>query len=372
MTSDTGYMKMALALAEKGRGYTSPNPMVGAVVVKEGKIVGKGWHKRAGEAHAEAMAIDAAGASASGGTLYVTLEPCNHEGRTPPCTRKIIEAGIRHVVVAMEDPNPHVTGGGIECLKQHNIGVVSGVCRDAAEKMNESFIKHSLTHQPFVVLKWAATLDGRIATRTGDSKWITNERSRGYVHRLRHQADAVMVGIGTVAADDPSLTVRLDNFDGRDPSRIILDSTLKIDADARVLNRDSGAETIIIAGTRYDPRKRNLLEEKGAKIVEADDTSGRVDMRGAMKMLGAQGITSVLIEGGSRVSASALAAGVVDKVCLFYAPKILGGDDGIPVCRGSGPERINQSTMIKDTRVRLFDDDVMIEGYIDKSCLRES
>ncbi len=364
MNFDVNYMKMALALAEKGIGYTSPNPMVGAVVVKDRKVIGKGWHKQAGEAHAEVMAIDDAGEFAQGATLYVTLEPCNHDGRTPPCTKKILDAGIASVVFAMKDPNPNVNGGGGDFLKTKNIDVVTGVCEDEAAKMNESFIKHSLTRRPFVTLKCAATLDGRIASRTGNSQWITNSLSRRFVHRLRHNADAVMVGIGTVAADDPSLTVRLDNFDGRDPTRIILDSKLSIDEDAKILNLDSDADTIIVTGCKYLEKKRTLLEKKGAKIVELNEENGLIDIDALMKVLGEKGITSILIEGGSRVSASALGAGVVDKICFFYAPKILGGDDGVPICRGPGPDTIDQGIKIKDTRVKLFDDDVMIEGYI--------
>jgi len=365
MKFDTGYMKMALVLAERGAGYTSPNPMVGAVVVKDGKVVGKGWHKKAGKAHAEVVAIDDAGEAARGATIYVTLEPCNHEGRTPPCTKKILDAGISDVVFAMKDPNPSVSGGGGEFLKKNNINVLSGVCEDDARKMNEIFIKHSLTGRPFVILKCAATLDGRIATRTGDSKWITNSLSRKFVHRLRHNVDAVMVGIGTVIADDPSLTVRLDNFEGRDPERVILDSKWSIGENAKILNLDSDANTIIVTGSRCPDKKRADIEKKGAKIIKQNEVNDRIDMDVLMKTLGERGITSLLIEGGSRVSASALAAGVVDKVCFFYAPKILGGDDGVPILCGPGPEAIDQSIKVKDTRVMLFDDDVMIEGYLE-------
>jgi len=365
MKFDAGYMKMALVLAERGAGYTSPNPMVGAVVVKDGQVVGKGWHAKAGDAHAEVMALDDAGDSARGATIYVTLEPCNHDGRTPPCTKKILDAGISTVVYAMTDPNPNVKGGGGDVLKQHKINVVAGVCEDEASKMNESFIKHTLTGRPFVILKCAATLDGRIATRTGHSKWITNASSRKFVHRLRHNVDGIMVGIGTVVADDPSLTARLDGVDGRDPVRVILDTKLSIDGNAKLLNLDSNAATLIVAGSKCPEKKRKAIEKKGAEVIIQKQADDRIDMDALMEVLGGRGITSLLIEGGSRVSASALGAGVVDKVCFFYAPKILGGDDGVPMLRGPGPDTIDQGIMLKDIHVRLFDDDIMVEGYIE-------
>jgi len=220
--NDTDFMKMALELAEKGRGFTSPNPVVGGVVVKDKKIVGKGYHQYIGGAHAEVNAIDDAGSLAKNATLYVTLEPCNHTGRTPPCTKKILDAGIRKVVVAMEDPNPEVDGGGIAFLKQHNVEVVTGICKKEANRQNEIFNKYAKTKHPFVLVKCAATLDGRIATKTGESKWVTGEESRKYVHRLRHEFDAIMVGIDTVAKDNPSLTTRLEDGKGSDPVRVVL------------------------------------------------------------------------------------------------------------------------------------------------------
>ena len=363
---DKYFMKMALELAEKGLGFTSPNPMVGAVIVKDGKIVGKGYHEAVGKAHAEINAIYDAKTLAAGGTLYVTLEPCNHTGRTPPCTLKIAEAGIKRVVVAMKDPNPDVKGGGMDYLKNKGIDVAFGICEDEAKKLNEAFIKFVETGSPFVTLKCATTLDGRIATRTGDARWVSGEESRKFVHKLRHAADAIMVGVNTVKIDDPSLTTRLDDMNGLDPARIILDTNLSISEEARVLrlNSDSDSDTIIITCNSVSEDKKKRIEQKGAKVIEAPVKDGIIDLASLMVHLGALGVTSLLIEGGSRVNASALSAGIVDKVIFFYAPKILGGDDGIPMCKGHGPDLMKNCIPVKNINVHRFGDDVMIEGYI--------
>jgi diaminohydroxyphosphoribosylaminopyrimidine deaminase/5-amino-6-(5-phosphoribosylamino)uracil reductase len=363
---DRYFMKMALALAEKGRGFTSPNPMVGAVVVNDGHVVGKGWHKKVGEAHAEVNAINDAGPSAKGSTIYVTLEPCNHTGRTPPCTTKIINAGITRTIVAMTDPNQDVTGGGLECLKQAGIKVTQGVCEKQAKKLNESFIKFSKTKLPFVILKTASTLDGQIATRTGDSKWITGEAARRYVHQIRHEVDAIMVGIGTVLADNPSLTTRLPDITGRDPRRIILDTRLSIPEDTRLLQLDSDADTILICEKSAPNHKKKALMKKGVKIVPAVKVDGKIDLCALMPVLGEMGITSLLIEGGGRVIHSALTAGIIDKVFMFYAPKILGGNDGLSLCSGPGPKKMSQAILLKDMGVKRFENDIMIEGYLGK------
>lgn len=362
-------MKMALDLAVKGSGYTSPNPMVGAVIVKDNKVVGKGFHQAAGKAHAEVNAIDDAGISADGATLYVTLEPCNHTGRTPPCTEKILTAGINRVVVAMEDPNPDVRGGGIAYLTSQGVDVTVGVCKDEARQLNEVFIKYSKTKRPFVIIKCAATLDGRIATKTGDSRWVTGEASRNFVHRLRHAVDAIMVGIDTVVRDDPSLTTRLGRDlpnKGRDPVRVVLDTRLRTPEAAKLLRLDSDSDTFIVTGPDVSDDKKAKIEEKGAKVIEAPVKDGMIDLDGLMANLGALGLTSLLIEGGSRVIASALAAGIADKIIFFYAPKILGGDDGVPICQGPGPALMDQSIPVKDVQVRRFGDDIMVEGYIVK------
>ncbi|MDO9566582.1 MAG: bifunctional diaminohydroxyphosphoribosylaminopyrimidine deaminase/5-amino-6-(5-phosphoribosylamino)uracil reductase RibD [Candidatus Desulfaltia sp.] len=362
--NDNYFMKMAIALAVKGRGFASPNPMVGAIIVKNGKVVGKGYHKAAGEAHAEINAINDAQALAVDATLYVTLEPCNHTGRTPPCTTKIVEAGIKRVVIAMNDPNPDVTGGGADYIKNHGISVTSGVCEDEAKRLNEAYIKYVTTKRPFVIIKCAATLDGRIATKTGDSKWVSGDESRIYVHRLRHGVDAIMVGINTVNQDDPSLTVRLKDMNGLDPARIILDTNLTIFEEAKVLRLNSNSDTIIITGSSVSEDKKNAIEALGAKVIQSPVKDGMIDLDQLMDRLGDLGITSLLIEGGGSVIASALKAGIVDKVIFFYAPKILGGDDGMPICKGPGPALMDGCMPVKDIHVRRFGDDVMIEGYI--------
>ena len=357
------FMRMALNLAKKGQGCTSPNPMVGAVIVKDGAVVGRGYHRAAGQAHAEVEAIEDAGIKARGACLYVNLEPCNHTGRTPPCTRKILQAGIRQVIMAMADPHTKA-GGGAAFLRQHGIDVLSGVCEEQAARLNEAFVTYVSTGCPFVIVKCAATLDGRIATRTGDSRWVTGEKARRFVHRLRHAVDAILVGIGTVRADNPRLTTRLDNRKGVDPDRIVLDTHLSISPDAAILTLDSDADTILVAGKNAAGSKRKQLQKDGVRIIEQPLKGGRIDLQSLIVRLGSEGITSLLIEGGSTVLASAFNSGIVDKVLFFYAPKILGGDDGMPICRGSGPALMKDSIQLKHIRVQRFAEDVMIEGYI--------
>lgn len=357
-------MRTALELAAQGRGTTSPNPMVGALVVRDGEVLGRGFHEFAGGPHAEVVAIDAAGAQARGATLYVTLEPCNHTGRTPPCTIKIIEAGIRRVVIGMPDPNPRVVGGGAEFLKARGVDTTLGVCAEEARQLNEAFVKHVCTGRPFVIAKCATTLDGRIASRTGDSKWITGEAARAFVHELRHAVDAVLVGAGTVAADDPLLTARTGHSRPKDPLRVILDTHLRIAPTARVLNHASPADTLVVAGRGAPAEAKRRIARKGVQVIEVETREGRVDVAALTARLGSMGVASILVEGGSRVLASAFKAGIVDKVCFFYAPLILGGDDGVPVCRGAGAQRIKNAIRLERIRTLRFGDDVMIEGYV--------
>ncbi len=357
-------MNMALDLALKGQGYTSPNPMVGAVVVRSGKVVGTGYHRYAGGPHAEVLAIDEAAQAARNATLYVTLEPCNHIGRTPPCTEKILTTGISEVVVAMKDPNPAVKGGGSDYLKRCGLTVREGLCEDRAKKINESFIKYVKTKCPFVIVKCAATLDGQIATRTGDSKWVSGPESRKFVHRLRHAADAIMVGVETVKRDDPDLTTRLEDVKGTDPIRIILDTGLSIPEDARLLRSAADVKTIIVTGPSVSQAKSARITRTGARIVTSAVSGGRVALDGLMGRLGAMGVTSLLIEGGSRVIASAFREKIVDKIFFFYAPKLAGGNDGFAICTGAGPDRMDQCIPIKDIEVQCFENDVMISGYL--------
>ncbi len=363
---DSFYMNLALELAEKGRGFTSPNPMVGAVVVRDGHIVGTGYHEFAGGPHAEVNALNDAGESAKDATLYVTLEPCNHTGRTPPCTKKIIDSGIARVVVAMKDPNPNVTGGGIEFLRENGIQVDVGIEEKQACRLNEVFIKFVQTQRPFVILKTAATLDGRIATRTGDSKWVTGPSARNFVHTVRHAVDGIMVGIGTVNQDNPSLTTRLEKLKGKDPVRIVLDTHLTIAENSRLLNLQSDAKTVLVTGEDISCEKKDRLEQQGVTFITTPLKNGKIDLDSLMDRLGTMGITSLLIEGGGRVAASALACGIVDKILFFYAPKILGGDDGVPICRGTGPDQMSNCIQVHDIWIQRFDDDILIEGYIRK------
>ncbi len=362
--TDEEYMALALALAEQGRGYTSPNPVVGAVVVKDGRIVGRGWHQAAGGPHAEVHALDEAGALAGGATLYVTLEPCNHFGRTPPCTQKILDSGISRVVAAMADPNPDVAGNGAAHLEKSGIEVIIGIGENRARRQNESFIKYVKTKRPFVTLKMAATLDGRIATRTGDSRWVTGEAARGYVHELRHASDAIMVGVATVLADNPSLTARLTDKTGVNPKRIILDTNLSMPEHAKLLKIEPASDTVLVSGPSAAPEKKYLLEKQGITIIEARLADRGIDLDDLMARLGERGITSLLIEGGARVAASALKSGIVDKICFFYAPKILGGDDGVPMCAGPGPDLMAGSIPVTDMVVKRFDEDILVEGYL--------
>ncbi len=359
-------MNKALDLALQGRGYTSPNPLVGAVVVKNGVVVGQGFHEAVGQNHAEVNALNDAGEAAIGATLYVNLEPCNHFGRTPPCTQRILQAGVKRVVAAMQDPNPDVKGGGNDYLRSYGIEVTEGVGEKRARKINEAFIKYIQTQRPFVTLKCAATLDGRIAARTGDAKWITGERSREYVHHLRHAADAILVGIGTVKADNPSLTTRLKDIRAKDPLRVILDTKLSIDTNAKVLQLKSDASTIIVAGDSVSATKKKRIEQQGVQVISVTLKDEKIDLNALTERLGSMGVTSLLIEGGSRVIASAMSAGVVDKINFFFAPKISGGDDGVPICKGPGPDLIGDCTRLDNITTRQFDNDVMIEGYIKK------
>jgi diaminohydroxyphosphoribosylaminopyrimidine deaminase/5-amino-6-(5-phosphoribosylamino)uracil reductase len=333
-------------------------------VVNESQVVGSGYHQKVGGSHAEVHAIDAAGHRAKGATLYVTLEPCNHTGRTPPCTRKIIKAGIKRVVIAMLDPNREVAGGGAEFLKQQGIQVTTGIRQKQARKLNEAFIKYVRTGRPFVIAKCAATLDGRIATRTGDSRWVTGEKARRFVHRLRHAVDGIMVGINTIRADNPSLTSRLPDGQGQDPVRVILDTHLSISPDAKLLRQTSTADTILVVGEALAQDKKMALQKEGTRVIQSVLQNGLIDLYALMDQLGAMEISSLLVEGGSRVLASAFRAGIVDKVFFFFGPKILGGDDGVPICSGPGAKLMSQSIAVGDINVQRFDDDVMIEGYI--------
>lgn len=359
-------MQLALGLAEKARGRTSPNPMVGAVLVKDGEVVGQGFHAKAGSAHAEVVALADAGEKARGATAYVTLEPCCHYGRTGPCTEALIKAGVVRVVAAMTDPNPLVAGKGLAILKKAGLEVKCGVLEEEAKRLNEVFIKYITTKRPFVVLKAATSLDGKIATATGESKWITGEAARAYGHRLRDSYDAIMVGVNTILTDDPSLTARLPEGRGKDPIRIILDSYARTPTGAKILLQESAAHTIVATTEAAPVERRASLMAAGAEVLIVPGTGPGVDLNKLMEMLGEKQITSILIEGGGKVNGSALAAGIVDKVAWFIAPKIIGGDAAPGPVRGEGVATLRDATQLYDVEVQRLGEDILLTGYTSK------
>jgi diaminohydroxyphosphoribosylaminopyrimidine deaminase/5-amino-6-(5-phosphoribosylamino)uracil reductase len=361
---DEKFMREALRLAKKGLGRTSPNPAVGAVVVRDGEIIARGYHKKAGARHAEAEALAGMeGKAREGDILYVTLEPCNHHGRTPPCTEAILKKGIKRVAVGMEDPNPQVSGGGCGRLAERGVEVRSGVMEAECRRLNEDFIKFVTTGRPFVVAKSALTLDGWTAARTGHSRWVTNERSRRFVHRLRDRVQGVMVGVGTVVADDPRLTTRLRNRRGKDPLRIIVDTHLRIPENARVLSSDSPSETLIVMGEGVPPERLKKVERAGVSTLVCPEKEGRIDLGALLGLLGDMSVTSIMVEGGGTLMGSMIRERLIDKFYIFKAPKLLGGSDGIPMVSGPGPESMDHCLVLKDIRVRRFGDDILIRGY---------
>lgn len=357
-------MQMALDLARRGLGRTSPNPMVGAVVVKDGRVVGRGYHARAGTPHAEIHALKEAGDLAKGATLYVNLEPCCHYGRTGPCTEAILAAGVKRVVVAMEDPNPLVCGRGLERLRQAGVEVTLGVMEEEARRLNEVFIKYITTRRPFVILKVAMSLDGKIATRTGESHWITGPEARLAVHRLRDRYDAILVGINTVIKDDPSLTTRLPGEEGRDPVRVVVDSSARIPLHARVLTQKSLAPTIIAVTERAPREKVRRLQEAGAQVLVIPDEGSRVNLAALMDELGRREITSVLVEGGGEIHASFLKSRLADKVVWFIAPLIIGGQKAPGPVGGEGFAWLSEAIRLKDVSFTRYGDDFCLEGYV--------
>lgn len=357
------YMQRALELARKGEGRTRPNPAVGAVLVREGRIVGEGFHPRAGEPHAEIFALREAGDLARGADLFVTLEPCSHFGKTGPCSQAIIEAGVGRVFVGTADPNPKVCGTGISRLVEAGIEVHEGILEKECRRLIAPFTKHVTTGRPFVILKSAITLDGKTSTRIGDSRWISNEASREDVHRLRDRVDGIMVGVGTVLEDDPCLTTRLAEG-GRDPVRIVVDTHLRIPEEARILRLDSSAPTLVATGEQASEGKIGLLRELGAEILVLPLVEGRIDLKVLMERLGARGLQSILLEGGSRLNAGAFAAGIVDRMMIYIAPKIVGGDDGRGIFAGPGIEKMADARGLTDIRLRRFGDDILIEGEV--------
>ncbi|MBI2657785.1 bifunctional diaminohydroxyphosphoribosylaminopyrimidine deaminase/5-amino-6-(5-phosphoribosylamino)uracil reductase RibD [Candidatus Woesearchaeota archaeon] len=349
-------MDLTIKLAEKGRGLTSPNPMVGCIIVKRGRIVGKGFHKKAGTEHAEVLALNDAGKKAVNSTMYVSLEPCSHWGRTPPCTERIVEAGVREVIIGMKDTNPLVDG--FRELKFRGLKTKIGILDKEAKKLNEAYIKYMKTKRPFVIIKVAMSADGRIATKSGDSKYITSTEARTYVHQLRTEVDAVMVGLNTVLRDNPELTPRLAK--GKDPMKIVVDSSLKIPKNCNLMKNP--AKLIIAVTNRASKGDIKKMQQKGVTIIPAKSKMGMVDLQDLMKQLGKHEITSVMIEGGSELNSSAIKDKMVDKIIIFTAPKIIG--NGLGAIGNLGINKIDKAINLKDSFVRKIGKDIMIEGYL--------
>lgn len=355
------FMNIAMKLALKGKGKTLPNPMVGALVVKNGKIAGKGYHERAGFAHAEVVAIDNAGKEAKKATLYVTLEPCAHFGRTPPCVDRIINSGIKEVIIGMIDPNPINNGRGVNILKQYRIKTETGILEDALKKLNEPFIKYISRRMPFVTVKAAQSLDGRIAANTGDSKWITSDKSRAYAHRLRQDYDAIMVGINTVLRDNP----RLDTwFSKKHPVKIVVDSQLSTPQNANIFSGNSQVIIVTLpARPGQETENRKILSSK-AKILEVKEKDGQINLRDMLKKLAQMEIANILVEGGGTLNGSLFDEGLVDKLLFFISPKIIGGKDAINSVMGRGVSRVERAIKIKEIKLRRIGEDFLLEGYV--------
>jgi len=358
---DRNYMRLALQEAKKGIGRTSPNPSVGAVVVTNGKVVGRGYHKKAGTPHAEIHALQAAGRKAKDATLYVTLEPCNHAGRTPPCTEAVLQDGISRVVIGMLDPNPRVTGGGADYLSSQGMSISSGVLEQECREINLPFIKHSATGLPWVIIKAGMSIDGRIAALPEQATKITGQQSLRRVHALRNQVDAILVGIGTALVDDPSLTTRLHGS-GRDPLRVVLDAELRLPVSAIMLHQDSPAQTWIFCARDADTKRRSRLEAAGAVIKTVPVASkGVLDPKAVLTVLGQAQVTSLLVEGGSNVHGSFLETGLVDQLLLFVAPIFI-GEQGVPLATFTDKKMKKKLPQFKIIKTRRCGEDVLLEG----------
>ena len=358
---DEIFMKKALILARRGLGKTSPNPMVGALIVKEGKILGTGYHRKYGEAHAEVNALRNAGEDVRGASMYVTLEPCCHHGWTPPCVDALIEAGMSRVVIGTHDPNPRVNGKGIQSLLDSGIQVKVGVLEERCRELNEAYFKYIQTGIPFVTLKFSQSVDGRIATKTGRSQWISSPETLRLAHTLRSIHNGVLVGIGTILVDDPSLTVRLAK--GKNPQRIIVDSRLRIPLKAKVLHDEMVDKTIIAATEGANRKKAQSLKHLGAEILwVAKNQRGEVDMEDLLKVVGSMGVTSVLVEGGAKIITSFLRKRLADKIVIVMAPKLIG--EGIEAVGNLETRDLHKALRISRMKTRRLGDDIVIEGYL--------
>ena len=377
--TDQEYMLRAIQLAKKGEGWTNPNPMVGAVIVKDGRIIGEGYHKKCGELHAERNAIASLTESAEGATIYVTLEPCCHYGKTPPCTEAIIEQKIKKVVIGSRDPNPKVAGKGAQILRESGITVVQDFMREECDRLNPVFFHYITTKTPYVVMKYAMTLDGKIATKTGASKWITGELARQEVQHMRHRYMGIMAGIGTVLADDPMLNVRVEGW--KSPVRIVCDSSLRIPLDSQIVRSAKEYRTIVAYAGREEneeiTEKIEQLHAKGADTICCPDEKGQIDLKKLMTYLGNEGIDSILLEGGGTLNDSALRAGIVKEVHCFIAPKLFGGKNSKTPVQGIGIGLPSEALKLKCTDICRIGEDIRIicqvcEKEQEGPCLQES
>lgn len=357
--NDEFYMSLALDMAERAQGQTGINPVVGCVIVNNGRMVGLGTHLQRGKGHAEVHALEMAGSEAEGSTVYVTLEPCSHYGKTPPCSEKLLQAKVKKVIVACEDPNHQVAGKGIAMLRERGIEVEVGLLQDRARRLNEKFIKYITTGLPFVTLKTASTLDGKIATKSGDSKWISNEKAREQVHVLRHRHQGIMVGVGTVITDNPELTTRLP-VNGMNPIRIIVDSKLRTPRDAKVV-KDGLAETIILTTKEADTEAVHYFIGQGVQVIHCGP-GPRVDLKTALRKLGELEIGSILLEGGGTLNGAMLEQKLVDRLDMFIAPKIVGGYHNPGSFRFEGVERMSDAITLHNFEVETMDNNIRITG----------
>lgn len=363
-TEDIRYMNRAIELADRGKGWVNPNPLVGAVLVKDGRIIGEGWHERYGGLHAERNAFKHCGEDPVGATLYVTLEPCCHYGKTPPCTEAILEHRIARVVVGLTDPNPLVAGEGMEILRRAGIEVVAGVEESRIREQNRVFLKYITSRMPWVVMKTAMTLDGKIAAYTGDSRWVTGEEARLRVQEMRRTYMGIMVGTGTVKADNPMLNCRLEG-EVRQPVRIVVDSGAGLDLNCRLVETARQYRMIVVHTRRALSGKLSVLRDKGVELLLCQEKEGRVDLADMLRQLGHSGIDSILLEGGGQLNESFLKAGLVDEVCAFVAPKLIGGKEAKTPVEGEGIARMSEAITLRQVKVETVGEDVLITGYID-------
>ncbi|PKQ61460.1 riboflavin biosynthesis protein RibD [Labilibaculum filiforme] len=370
MSKEYQYMQRAFELAKKGIGSVNPNPLVGAVIVRDNEIIGEGYHEFFGGPHAEVNAFRSATESVEGATMFVTLEPCSHYGKTPPCAEAIVKNKIAKVVIGMLDPNPLVAGKGVKLLEDNGIEVEYGYLCEELSYLNRVFLKFIQNKVPYVVLKTAMTLDGKIASKTGDSRWVSNEMSRAHVHQIRNELAGILVGVDTVIADDPMLTTRLKKGEGRNPVRIVVDSTARIPLHSKIVNTPSQAKTIVAVTEKADSIKLKQIEELGNTVLVTKSRNGRVDLSDLMRQLGVSGIDGILLEGGATLNFAALEAGIVDEVISFIAPKIIGGANSKSPVGGEGIEWMKDAIELESIKIEQLGNDLLLTGKIKKNKCR--